>query len=115
METTAKKIFDVVKVAKSCRDLDANELLKLLTCNISIYWSWGVSQKHYILNKVVRLRVNGHHHKGYVYIVVNGSDLFDVYLTTLKDEIKTEIKDLYFDQLVDAIDEKVEKIAAYKF
>jgi hypothetical protein len=49
-----------------------------------------------------------------VYIVLNGLDLFDVYLTTLQNGIKLEGKDLYFDQLVKWIDEKVEKIAAYK-
>ena len=111
---TEKKIFELEKVIASCRHLDPNELLTLLTFDRNIFWSWGVSQKHYLNKKALRLRVSGHHHKGYVYIVVNGMDLFDVYLTTIHDVIKTEISGLYFDQLVEWIDEKVEKIAAYK-
>ena len=59
------------------------------------------------------LNVQGHHHKGHVYIFVNGSDLFDVYLTTTQGTIKMKIEGLYFDQLVEWIDEKVEKIPDY--
>jgi hypothetical protein len=59
------------------------------------------------------MRVSGHHHKGHVYIFVNGSDLFDVYLTTLQGTIKTIGTDLYFDQLAEWIDERVERIPDY--
>ncbi len=112
---TEKKIFNLSETIKSCRELNPNELLALLAANPSIFWSWGVSQKHYIAKKAMRLRVSGHHHKGYVYIVVNGNDLFDVYLTSIHDVIKGEVQGLFFDQLVEWIDEKVEKVAAYKF
>ena len=46
-------------------------------------------------NKVLRFKVNGHHHKGHVYVAVNGSDLYDVYLTTTRGNIVKEIKDIF--------------------
>jgi len=62
------------------------------------------------------MTVSGHHHKGHVYIFVNGMDLFDVYLTTNRGTIVHKSGDmgLYFDQLVEWIDEKVERIPEYR-
>jgi hypothetical protein len=101
---------------KSCRDLNVQELMQLLKMNISIFWSWG-AHNFIVDNKkrtrMFRMNVSGHHFKGHVYIFVNGSDLFDVYLTTPQGIIKDKIEGLYFDDLVDWIDTKVEKISAY--
>ncbi len=109
-----KKVLDLTKLYPFCRFLDGNELLKLLTLNRNIFWSWGVSSKALFDKKIMRLRVSGHHHKGYVYILCNGLDLFDVYLTNLQNVVKLEVSGLYNDQLVEWIDENVEKVAAYK-
>jgi hypothetical protein len=59
--------------------------------------------------------VRGHHHKGHVYIFLNGLDLFDVYLTNSKGIIKdrTDEQGIYNDQLVEWIDEKIERIPDY--
>ena len=119
-------IIDVNKAA--CRDMNLSELLSLLKADIFIFWSWGahafttnfndvwdIEQKKIVMraNSMFRMRVKGHHHKGHVYIFLNGSDLFDVYLTNLKGQIKKKIMGLYYDQLADWIDENVEKIPAY--
>lgn len=103
-----------------CRELNPNELMSLLQSNQSIFWSWGASAftiDNSKETKMFRMKVNGHHHKGHVYIFVNGMDLFDVYLTTLKGRIinKSPEMGLYFDQLVEWIDEKIEKISEYEF
>jgi len=50
-----------------------------------------------------------------VYIVVNGSDLFDVYLTDNKGKIKESLIDVYVEDLINTIDQRVEYIDAYKF
>lgn len=106
------------QIRKSCRNLNPNELLQLLQGDIMKFWSWGV-EKPTIDSKqdtrMLRFWVNGHHHKGYVYIFLNGADLFDVYLTNKDGKIvqKTPEMGLFFDQLVDWIDEKIEKISAY--
>jgi hypothetical protein len=104
-----------------CRDMNFDELLYVLKRNISIYWSWGahriivdkMRKDGYI--KMFRFTVSGHHHKGHVYIFLNGLDLFDVYLTTNQGTIKqrTDEMGIYNDQLVEWIDERVERIPEY--
>ena len=110
------EIIQIETITKNCRNLDPNELMQLLKSDINVFWSWGVEKL--IIDsksntKMLRLTVNGHHHKGHVFIFLNGLDLFDVYLTSRTGKIKTIIEGLYFDQLVDWIDEKIEKIPAY--
>jgi len=87
--------------------------------NFPIFASWGAHAFTVDKTKntrMFRMKVNGHHHKGHVYIFVNGMDLFDVYLTTIRGKIvlKSGAQGLYFDQLVEWIDNKIERIAAYK-
>jgi hypothetical protein len=57
--------------------------------------------------------VQGHHHKGHVYLVVNGSDLFDAYLTTSKGTIKSIEKDIHIEDFIDRLDVKIERIDNY--
>jgi hypothetical protein len=91
--------------------------MSLLKADIMKFWSWG--SHSYKIDKanrttMFRMTVSGHHHKGHVYIFVNGMDLFDVYLTSNRGTIKNKISGLYFDQLVDWIDEKIERIPEYQ-
>jgi hypothetical protein len=76
-------------------------------------WSWGARGWTNMEYKFLKFRVSGHLFKGVVYIGVNGKDLFDVYLTNLRGSIQHEINDVYVEDLIDTIDGKVEKIAAY--
>jgi hypothetical protein len=101
-----------------CREFTATELIQILKSDIIKFWSWGadnftVDGKKNGYSKLFRMTVNGHHHKGYVYITLNFLDLFNVYLTDKKGVIKHVMTDLYFDMLVKAIDDKVERIDAY--
>lgn len=102
----------------SVREMYLPDLMRLLKSSGFIMMSWGAdgftvdNQKH---PKMFRMYVRGRHHKGYVYIFLNGLDLFDVFLTNKKDEIKdrTEEMGIYCDSLVDWIDEKIERIPEY--
>ena len=101
---------------KSCRHLDPDQLMAYLRGNINRFWSWGASKL--ILDnlkdpKMLRMYVRGRHHTGHVYIFLNGLDLFDVYIVTTKGTIKEVGTDLYFDQLAEWIDEKIEYIPEY--
>lgn len=103
----------------SCREMNFDELISLLKSDIMKYWSWGVHNMKIDSAKrmrMFRMNVQGHHHKGHVYIFLNGLDLFDVYLTKTDGIIKSRSEEtgLYFDQLVDWIDEKVERIPEYQ-
>lgn len=56
------------------------------------------------------MKVNGRHFKGHVCIFLNGMDLYDVYLVN-KDRVivdRTPEMGLYFDQLTQWIDSKIE-------
>jgi hypothetical protein len=58
-------------------------------------------------------RVSGRKFQGIVKITLNGLDLYDIQFIR-GTSVKKEIKDVYFDQLTELIDEHVEKVAAYK-
>ena len=109
--------IQIESITKNCRVLNPNELLQLLSADLFRFWSWGVENKNVVDNlknpKMLRLTVNGHHHKGHVYVFVNGLDLFDVYLTSRQGKIKDIVEGLYFNQLAEWIDEKIEKIPTY--
>jgi hypothetical protein len=111
------EIINVTEITKSCRQLDPNELVGLLKSQLMKFWSWGANS--FTLDnkadcRMFRMKVQGRHHKGYVYIFVNGMDLFDVYFTTAStNKIKTIKEGLYFDVLVDAIDKYVEYVPIY--
>jgi len=113
------QIGDVLNVKEaSCREMYLPDLQSLLRMDMNKYWSWESRNPTVDTMKqpqMFRLRVSGYHHKGYVYIFLNGSDLFDVYLTNLKNVIKKRTDDmgLYFDQLVEWIDINVERIPDY--
>jgi hypothetical protein len=97
-----------------CREIDIDDLMLLLKADISIYWSWGSHDEEANANNTLfRFSVQGYLHTGYVYIFLNGGDMFDVYLTNYDNEITKFNTDLYFDELVDWIDEKIEKVPEY--
>ena len=111
--TDKVKIDPATHFAKQ-RDMNCNETMALLQSEGTRFWSWGAHAFTNIKNKALRMKVEGHHHKGHVYISVNGMDLYDVHLTNLDGTLKEEITDIYFDDLFNTIDKKVEYISEYK-
>lgn len=111
--------IDCFAIANKSRYLNVQELMMLLRSDFWKFASWGAHAFHTIAGddkevRGFRMKVQGHHHKGHVYIFVNGLDLFDVYYTTVQGKIIKTDMGLYFDMLVDCIDRAVEKIPAYK-
>ena len=106
--------IDPIEIARSSRDMDVKELVQFFYHHGPKFWSWGAQKFTNIGNRGLRFNVNAHHHKGHVYLFVNGSDLFDIYLTTTHGTIKEKICDIYIDQLVDVIDRKIEWIDIYE-
>lgn len=78
-------------------------------------WSWGFSYpKALPNNEGLIFNVNGFKHKGCVKVVYNeGMDLFAVILLDKQNNELQRIEDVYFDQLVDVIDEAVERTSDY--
>jgi len=119
MNTKGEKI-NIEEITKSCRELNPQELMQLLRADFWKFASWGATAftvDNMKRPRMLRFKSNGYKHKGHVYIFVNGADLFDVYLTTLQGTI-VEISEgshggLYFDMLVDWIDERIERRDEY--
>jgi len=94
-------------------EFDMNETLQVLKYNIVIYWSWGVSKLTNIQGKGLLLTVNGNHHKGHVLITLAYDDTYSVYIVNRIGKILNEYEMVYFDMLVEIIDNRIERIPDY--
>ena len=81
------------------------------------YYTWGVDKLMYLFYEempTLALRIHGFVHDGWVLVSLNeGADLYEIRLKgkDIKTETTRKIKDVYFDQLAEIIDEWVEKPA----
>ncbi len=91
----------------------AEYIYSILLSQPMILMSWGFQSPRIIHNGLYFL-VNGFKHKGKVSIQYNeGQDLFDVYLLDETGKTVDIMNMVYFDQLVEIIDERVEKTDDY--
>ena len=108
-----EEIIDPNKIGQ--RNFDPIELINAMRSGArNTVWSWGAHA--WMVNKDLwlRFKVQGHHHKGHVYIVLAWNDTFTVYYTTSRGKIVDKREEVYIDELVQVIDKRVEKIEAYK-
>lgn len=93
----------------------ANYIFSILKSSRIILWSWGFSDpKALPNNEGLIFKVNGFKHKGWVKVVYNeGMDLFAVILLDNQTNELQQIERVYFDCLVDVIDEAVERTSDY--
>ena len=96
------------------RDFNVAETVQLLQLNQPVYFSWGVERLLNYQNKGLLLLVNGHHHKGWLLIILAWNDTYSYYLLEANKTIKKEQHQVYFDMLVDMIDKDIEYINEYK-
>ena len=118
----SKRKRKVMIIAKTIQ----NQLIQ--TLGQGVLWSWGQTALQSLtaedLNGLninngegaLKFKVNGHHHKGHVLVVLNGADTYDVYICSIHNSlmtIKDEARGLYFDEFGKWIDEKVEYVEEY--
>ena len=96
------------------REFDLQETMKVLKANIMVYFSWGVSKLSNFENKVLVMKVNGHHHKGLVLVSLAYNDTYTVTITSTQNNVKKTYTEVYFDMLVDIIDTHIERVGEYK-
>ncbi len=96
------------------REFNPAETLQVITHNKTVYWSWGVEKVVNYFNKGLILIVNGHHHKGVLLITLAWNDTYSFHLINDNGTIKESITDVYFDELQQRIDNKIEYINEYK-
>lgn len=117
-ENLVNQVGDIFNQSKAvCRPFpEAREFALALQKNY-IAWSWGLRTFRILVDSMdkkepmpmaLRFRVSGRKHKGYVYMVVNGLDYFNVYYTTLQDKIKYIDTDIDLENIIDVIDNRVE-------
>jgi hypothetical protein len=86
----------------------AKYIYSILLSQPIILMSWGFKSPRVIYNGL-SFFVSGFKHKGKVSIqYYDGQDLFDVFLLDENDKTVDTINMVYFDQLVEVIDERVE-------
>tara|TARA_Y100000592_G_scaffold63269_1_gene98670 strand:+ start:12097 stop:12489 length:393 start_codon:yes stop_codon:yes gene_type:complete len=89
------------------------ELVKVLQSKM-IVWSWGARNWTKFSDYVLGFTVNGHHHKGWVLLMVNVMDTFDILYTDFDMKVLDVDSDINIESLISVIDEKVEYINEYK-
>ena len=94
---------------------NTDETLSILRSNLPVYWSWGVERVFSVEDKGLVMKVNGHHHKGWVLITLGGDDYYRVHILTKDGEILDSFSEVCFDELVQIIDDRIERIEEYEF
>lgn len=90
----------------------AKYIMSILKTQLMIVWSWGFHNP-VALENALRFRVNGFKFRGVVEVAYNESrDLFDVRFIKANKVVNT-IDGVYFDMLVETIDDYVEKTSDY--
>lgn len=92
---------------------NASYIMKLFQGRQMVVWSWGAQKYTAVIYegmKALRFKVSGFKHKGIVYVCYNGGDdLFEVFTVKRGGSVKMHIEGVYFDMIVDVIDDLVEK------
>lgn len=96
------------------REFNTAETLQVITHNKTVYWSWGVEKVVNYYDKALLLIVNGHHHQGFLVITLAWNDTYSFHLINDNGTIKESVTDVYFDELQERIDQKIEYINEYK-
>lgn len=90
----------------------AKYILSILKTQLMVVYSWGFHNP-IALENALRFRVNGFKFRGVVEIAYNeGRDLFDVSFIKAN-KVVNKIDGVYFDMLVETIDDYVEKTSDY--
>ena len=91
----------------------AKYIMSILKTQLMVMFSWGFHQPVAIENGL-QFKVQGFKFRGIVEVVYNeGRDLFDVRFLKANKVVNT-IEGVFFDMLVDTIDDFVEKTADYE-
>lgn len=111
---THNEIFSKLMI-KGEREFNLNETLLVLRSIPIIFITWGVTKLVNLQNKGLIMKVNGNHHKGWVLITLGWEDLYKVYIISNTGEILDTYEGIFFDQLVEVIDVRIEKKPEYKY
>lgn len=90
----------------------AKYIMTILKTQLMVVWSWGFHQPMALENGL-RFKVTGFKFRGVVDVIYNeGQDLFDVSFIKANKVVKS-IDGVFFDMLIDTIDDYVERTPDY--
>ena len=90
----------------------AKYIMTIFKTQLMVVWSWGF-HKPVAIENGLQFKVQGYKFKGVVEVAYNeGRDLFDVRFLKANKVVNT-IEGVFFDMLVDTIDDYVEKTSDY--
>ncbi|MDD3014283.1 MAG: hypothetical protein PHC34_11325 [Candidatus Gastranaerophilales bacterium] len=91
----------------------ADYIFSILKSQGSIIMSWGF-QSPVVIKLGLKFKVNGFLLKGSVEVIYNeGADLFDISFIEVDGTLKNTLVGIYFDQLIEVIDNHVERVDNY--
>ena len=105
--------LNLSEIANNSRDFYSMADLVNAMKKKPIVWSWGAHNFVNYAKKILKFNVQGRNFTGHVYIRVNGSDLFDIWLTTSHKTIKITHTDIYLEDLIEILDRDIEYIPKY--
>ena len=106
---------DSINDIKNKREFDPQDLaFNMKKYNTSIIFSWAARGWINYFNKALVFRVSGFKFKGNVMISLNAMDLFDIEFFTIRGTLKHSMNDIFVGDLVEHIDNFVEKTDNYK-
>lgn len=117
-----QKIGEKIDTSKlGVRNFNYKITLAQLKKDVRKFICWGARKfgvdnlDKYEESKWFSFYVSGINFKGYLYIELNGADLYNIYYTTTHGTIKDIHTDIYGDDICDVVDSKIEKIPEYRF
>ena len=96
-------------------EFNPNETLSILKSNPSIFMSWGVEKLVNVNGRGLMIKVNGHHHCGWVLITLGWDDWYRVHILSDGGEVLDSFEGVCFDELVQIIDDRIEWVEEYEF
>ena len=92
----------------------ANYIYSIISNRKMVMWSWGFHKPRAIKDGLT-FHVNGFIHVGNVTVLYNeAKDLFQIILTDIDNVETKRYEDIYVDQLINVIDEAVERTTDYQ-
>ena len=111
-DMNTKTVYNVWKEIEPLtqRDFNVNETLQVLTHNKLIWITWGVSPRTICSfeNKVLIFKPNGRYFKDFVCVTLGWDDVYQVHFMNDEYKVVKSVEGVYFDMLVDVINQYIE-------
>jgi hypothetical protein len=106
---TILKVWEVMKPITQ-RDFNVMETLSLLRSRPNVWGSWGVNYGTLsnLEDKCLVFKPDGRYFKDFVCVTLGWDDVYQVHFMNNKYKVVKSIEGVYFDMLIDIIDEYIE-------